>query len=190
MGELSNHTLVPGGPPGAILPGMDRSARNDRGPGDRLLCDVMLGRLARWLRALGHDTAYDHAADDAGLLRRAARERRILVTRDTRIAAPPRVRLVLLRANDTPGQLRELAGALDLGRLPERPTRCLACNARLRRASADEIEARAPDHVRATQRDFRVCRGCGRVYWPGTHSRKLAAELERALAGAIRRDED
>ena len=94
---------------------MSRPALKTRAPAVRFLCDVMLGRLARWLRALGHDTAYDPAADDAELLRRAARERRMLVTRDTRIVAPPRVRVMLLRANDTPGQLRELTGALDLG---------------------------------------------------------------------------
>lgn len=58
-----------------------------RRPPPRFLCDVMLGRLARWLRALGHNAAYDHAADDPALLRRAARERRTLVTRDTQLAA-------------------------------------------------------------------------------------------------------
>ena len=148
----------------------------------------MLGRLARWLRALGHDTAYDHAADDAALLRRAARERRILVTRDTRIAAPARVRLVLLHANDTPGQLRELVGALALGRHPGRPPRCLVCNTRLRRATAAEIGERAPDHVRASQRDFRSCPGCSRVYWPGTHRKRLEAALDAALAGTDSRN--
>jgi hypothetical protein len=143
----------------------------------------MLGRLARWLRALGHDTAYDHAADDAALLRRAARERRILVTRDTRIVAPAGVRIVLLRANDTPGQLRELTGALGIGRHPGLLRRCLVCNTRLRAATTDEIETRAPDHVRSAQADFRSCPGCGRLYWPGTHRRKLEAALEQALRG-------
>jgi len=150
----------------------------------------MLGRLARWLRALGHDTAYDSAADDAALLRRAAREQRILVTRDTRIAPPAGARLVLLHANDTPGQLRELAGALGIERHPGLLRRCLVCNRALRAATAEEVEARAPDHVRATQRDFRACPGCGRVYWPGTHRRKLVAALESALRGTVGHDAD
>lgn len=146
----------------------------------------MLGRLARWLRALGHDTAYDRAAGDADLLRRAARERRILVTRDTRIARPPKVRLVLLHANDTAGQLRELAAVLGVRDRSRLLTRCLVCNTRLRRATPDEVEAGAPDHVRATQRDFRACPGCGRVYWPGTHRRRLAAALAASLPGSPR----
>lgn len=146
----------------------------------------MLGRLARWLRALGHDAAYDHRAGDLELLRRAARERRTLVTRDTRLGPAPRsVRLVLLRANDTAGQLRELVGALGLTHHPGLLTRCTVCNTRLRAARSEQIEERVPDFVRATQGDFSSCPGCGRVYWPGTHRRGMVEALRRALPGLV-----
>jgi uncharacterized protein with PIN domain/uncharacterized protein YbbK (DUF523 family) len=155
-----------------------------RAPPTRFLCDVMLGRLARWLRSLGHNAAYDHTADDPELLRRAARERRTLVTRDTRLAATPRgPRVVLLHANDTAGQLRELVDALGSPRHPGLLTRCIVCNTRLRNATSDQVEERVPEYVRSTQRDFRACPGCGRVYWPGTHRRGILAALESALPG-------
>lgn len=148
----------------------------------RLICDVMLGRLARWLRALGHDAAYDSGADDRTLVRRAVRERRLLITRDRGIAAAPAgARILLLQANDTPGQLRETLAALGAGPRPEPFTRCVVCNARLRRARAGEIEARVPLFVRSTHKGFRACRLCGRVYWPGTHRREMA----RAFAAAM-----
>src|SRR3954469_17556351 len=54
----------------------------------RFLCDEMLGRLARLLRAAGYDTYL--AADgepDAELIKLARREGRVLVTRDKRLAA-------------------------------------------------------------------------------------------------------
>jgi len=144
----------------------------------------MLGRLARWLRTLGYSAAYDHTADDPTLLRRAARERRILVTRDTGLAtmrrAPP---TVLLHSNDTAGQLRELVNALGITRHPGLLTRCIVCNTRLRTATADQIEERVPAYVRSTQRLFRACRGCGRVYWAGTHRPGILAALESALPG-------
>jgi uncharacterized protein with PIN domain len=144
----------------------------------------MLGRLARWLRALGHNTSYDHAADDPELLRRARRERRILVTRDTQLAATPRrPRTVLLHANDTPGQLRELVAALGIERHPGLLTRCIVCNTRLRKATANQIEERVPEYVRSTQRVFRACPGCHRVYWAGTHREGILAALETALPG-------
>ncbi len=151
----------------------------------RFLCDVMLGRLARWLRALGHNAAYDHAADDQTLLLRAARERRTLVTRDTLLAAAHRSsRIVLLHANDTPGQLRELVDLLGIERHPGLLTRCIVCNTRLRQATADQVEERVPDYVRSVQRTFRACPGCGRVYWPGTHRAGILAALASALASS------
>lgn len=151
------------------------------------LLDVMLGRLARWLRALGHNAAYDNNAGDPALLRRATRERRILVTRDTRLAAAsPSRGIVLLHANDTPAQLRELVGALGITRHPGLLTRCIACNTRLRQARPDEVEGRVPEYVKSRQRDFRACRGCGRVYWPGTHRRGILEALESALPGVTR----
>jgi uncharacterized protein with PIN domain len=144
----------------------------------------MLGRLARWLRALGHNAAYDHAAADPELLRRAARERRLLVTRDTRLAATPRgPRAVLLHANDTPGQLRELVAALGIAAHAGLLTRCIVCNTRLRTAAADAVEERVPEYVRSLERVFRTCPGCGRIYWAGTHRRGILAALESALPG-------
>ena len=155
-----------------------------RKPPPRFLCDVMLGRLARWLRTLGHNAAYDNAADDAALLRRAARERRILVTRDTRLATARRCpRAVLLHANDTPGQLRELADVLGIAQHPGLLTRCIVCNTRLRTATADQVEERVPAYVQSTQRHFRACPGCSRVYWAGTHREGILAALEAALPG-------
>ena len=52
----------------------------------RLLADGMLGRLARWLRLLGYDTAYENDADDLYLARRARAEDRILLTRDRAVS--------------------------------------------------------------------------------------------------------
>jgi uncharacterized protein with PIN domain len=91
---------------------------------------------------------------------------------------------VLLRANGTPGQLRELVAALGVARHPGLLTRCTVCNTRLRAATADQVEERVPAYVRSTQRDFRACPGCGRVYWPGTHRPGILAALESALPGA------
>ncbi|MEM4441210.1 MAG: Mut7-C RNAse domain-containing protein, partial [Desulfurococcaceae archaeon] len=48
----------------------------------RFIVDNMLGSLARWLRILGYDTAYDRDAEDWQIIRRAELERRIVVTKD------------------------------------------------------------------------------------------------------------
>src|SRR5262249_7005230 len=47
--------------------------------------DTMLGRLARWLRILGHDVVYGPHLHGRGLVSCARREGRVIVTRDTRL---------------------------------------------------------------------------------------------------------
>jgi hypothetical protein len=49
------------------------------------LADLMLLRLARWLRLLGQDVANPESDSDKALLGQAKRENRILVTRDKRV---------------------------------------------------------------------------------------------------------
>ncbi|MHC4429729.1 MAG: Mut7-C RNAse domain-containing protein [Planctomycetota bacterium] len=61
-------------------PLVERPGLADRPP--RFMADAMLGRLARWLRLLGFDTAWEADIDDTDLVRRAAEERRIVLTRD------------------------------------------------------------------------------------------------------------
>src|SRR4051794_21778550 len=53
----------------------------------RLMCDEMLLRLGRWLRAAGYDTAIaEGGVDDAAVIARCAAESRVLLTRDRRLA--------------------------------------------------------------------------------------------------------
>ena len=52
----------------------------------KLCADVMLGRLAKWLRILGFDVLYSNDASDEELLQTCKAEDRILLTRDTELA--------------------------------------------------------------------------------------------------------
>jgi hypothetical protein len=45
----------------------------------RFLADCNVGRLARWLRALGYDASYHARIGDAELVREAAAESRVLL---------------------------------------------------------------------------------------------------------------
>jgi uncharacterized protein with PIN domain len=49
------------------------------------------------------------------------------------------------------------------------------------------VEHRVPPFVAATAPRFRVCPGCGRVYWPGTHADRIARRLD-TLFGERRPD--
>ncbi|NIQ57070.1 MAG: twitching motility protein PilT, partial [Gammaproteobacteria bacterium] len=81
----------------------------------RFACDAMLGRLARWLRALSYDTVYDPEIEDEDLVRRAVRDGRFLLTRDRRLPEEWRIDGCLVLESDVPlDQLREVDDRLDL----------------------------------------------------------------------------
>lgn len=46
------------------------------------IIDVTVGRLAKWLRAMGYDALFVRDIDDGGLVQIAQQEGRIILTRD------------------------------------------------------------------------------------------------------------
>ncbi len=156
--------------------------RDDGAP--RFLCDAMLGRLARWLRVLGYDSAYDPAVHDPALVAWAAAERRSLLTRDRALIAHLRpARALLVRADAPLEQLRQVVAEYALEPPEELFARCMICNAPLRPATAAEAAVLVPERARALAGPVRRCPGCGRVYWPGSHARRMRATLARAFPG-------
>ena len=151
----------------------------------RFAADAMLGRLARWLRVLGFDTTYDAVLADPELVRRAAAEDRVLLTRDRHLLRELRpAAAVEIRADNPLEQLRDVVATLALPAPAELFTRCLLCNAELS-APLPEAEAMAllPADFREMPGPVRRCLACGKLYWHGSHVRRMRAALERALPG-------
>ncbi len=86
--------------------------------------------------------------------------------------------MATLTANGLEQMAGELATQLDIDWLHAPFTRCLVDNAPLRAASAADA-TRVPAQARAAGGPIRACPACGRVYWPGSHVRRMAARLER-----------
>jgi uncharacterized protein with PIN domain len=139
----------------------------------------MLGALARWLRALDVDVTYDPALDDPELVERAVAEGRTILTRDRRLTERRLARNhLLIRSDDVAEQLRQVLDELGLHPAPDRLLgRCLRCNTPLAPIDPELARARVPPWVARTQDRFRACPGCGRVYWRGTHVRRMLARL-------------
>ena len=151
----------------------------------RFAADAMLGRLARWLRVLGFDTTYGHGLSDAALVRLAQDEGRVLLTRDRHLLRELRPAHALEIRQDAPlEQLRDTVAALALPAPAELFTRCILCNTPLP-SPLDSAAAQAllPPGVRGIPGPVRQCPTCARVYWHGSHVRRMRAALERALPG-------
>jgi len=148
----------------------------------RFVVDTMLGRLARWLRAMGYDTLYPGQAEDRRLLQLARAEERILVTRDRMLARLAEPRSCLIHAESVDDQLLEAVERLALS--PDGSgwlSRCLECNARLEPGAREALRGLVPEHVFATHADFMRCPGCARIYWAGSHADRMLERLTRLL---------
>jgi uncharacterized protein len=143
----------------------------------------MLGRLARWLRILGHDVAYFRRIEDAELVELARKEGRILLTRDTRLVRRRAAReALLIESPYLEQQLRQMVrwnGPALLARGLCR--RCLVCNEATRAVDPAAIQGRVPPYVFKTQGRFRECPSCRRVYWSATHVHDMLRRLRRSL---------
>jgi uncharacterized protein with PIN domain len=138
----------------------------------KLLADAMLGRLARWLRILGYDTAYLADTDDFAVMRLARAEDRLILTRDQELARRPGLRAMLIESDQLDEQLIQVGERLGPPPRSSGP-RCPVCNVELAEASAESVARCVPPYVQRTQSSFSSCTSCGRVYWQGTHWQRM-----------------
>ena len=155
----------------------------------RFIVDSNVGRLARWLRIAGFDTAFFKDIDDNRLVRIALDEGRILLTRDTqilrrRLLTSGRLKVILIEGEEVKAQLRQVLTTLNLtGGL--RPfSLCVECNEPLVPRKREEVKELVPPYVFQTQAQYMQCPGCQRVYWRGTHWDRMSRELE-AIVGSV-----
>jgi uncharacterized protein with PIN domain len=147
----------------------------------KLLCDEMLGGLGRWLRAAGHDTATaGRGLPDAKVVEHALREHRLLLTCDGALATHRKGAgtVVTLASNGLEATARELGERVSIDWLYAPFTRCLVDNTPLEAADAMR-RADIPPRARLLGGAVTACPACGRLYWPGSHVRRMRAKLER-----------
>jgi uncharacterized protein len=146
----------------------------------KLLCDEMLQRLGRWLRAAGYDTVIAEGGKrDRDLLARAIRERRVLVTRDRKLAEHRGADglVVVLRANDLEGCVGELTGRLAIDWLLNSFTRCILCNAELA-PLPPALMPGVPRSLAGSGAGLRHCPLCWKIFWKGGHVERMRRRLE------------
>ncbi|MFW6323045.1 MAG: Mut7-C RNAse domain-containing protein [Guyparkeria sp.] len=151
----------------------------------RFLCDEMLQRLGRWLRAAGFDTAIaTSGSDDRALVEQARDECRWLITRDRHLARFRNGdgRVALLVANETTELAAELSARFAIDWLHRPFSRCLNCNTPLRPATPAQLEC-VPAEARAIENQGWYCPTCDKVLWRGSHVRRMRHTLENFARG-------
>jgi uncharacterized protein with PIN domain len=149
----------------------------------RFIADVMLGRLATWLRLLGCDVEYFPAISDEDLVERASRSGRVILTRDLQLIRRRKARdnHFLIQDDRYQDQLRQVAKRFSIDPLARFLTRCLRCNEPLRGIDRSAVRERVPPYVYETQHDFKSCGCCGRVYWKGSHRDEAMKQMMKMI---------
>lgn len=144
----------------------------------KFVADVMLGKLAKWLRVMGYDTIY-RSRYRPRQIQTLVGEGRILLTRDTR-SAREHEDAVFIRSDHVDEQLGQLKGAgwisMDRGRWF---TRCTICNEPLVEAPVEAARENVPEYVFSEHpKGIRFCPSCRRFFWSGSHRQKMVEQLE------------
>jgi uncharacterized protein len=140
----------------------------------RFVADTHLGRLAAYLRMMGFDTVYRTDTGDEELARISANEKRILLTRDRGLLKRNIVtRGYSVRTTNPREQLAEVFQRFDLSDSIRPFERCIHCNELLQPAPKELIIERLLPETKKYFDEFWICRGCHRIYWKGSHYRRM-----------------
>ena len=148
----------------------------------KFVVDAMLGKLAKWLRILGHDTELippdltDEEILDMNF------DGRIFLTRDKELAK--RVSKKGITCLLAPERQEEALALLSLEfglklRIDPRTTRCPFCNSPMSPINKININ-NLPKEVIKSNNIFLKCDKCGNIYWFATHYWKMLQMLLRA----------
>jgi len=142
------------------------------------ILDGHLGTLARLLRMLGLDALYCQDSEDSEIVRLAAAEQRIILTRD---------RGLLKHASVTHGycvrslvpheQACEVLRRFDLYTAVKPLSRCIRCNGALERVEKNAILSRLPPRTILYYDVFYHCLSCDHIYWPGSHYQNMLIQI-------------
>ncbi len=160
----------------------------------RFLLDSHLGKLARWLRMLGHDTELKQDPKDplGSFVWQAKINGRIPVTVRKHVPKDLRSDVVIISHGSVIEQLQELTnrGYISIPmEINLADSRCSLCNGVLRELSMDDPNDLAilqshPDLKPGTlrfQRRFYLCKNlaCRKLYWEGAHWEKIKKSLRK-----------
>jgi uncharacterized protein with PIN domain len=150
----------------------------------RFVLDTHLGRLARYLRMLGFDAAYETDRDDEELARTSRDEQRVLLTRDCGLLKRSEVvHGYFVRATQPKLQVIELLRRFDLFLNVAPFRRCIHCNTLLNSVAKETILERLQPETRLYYDEFRICPACHRIYWEGSHYEHMQRFIQGILAG-------
>jgi len=145
----------------------------------KFIADVHLGKLARKLRLLGFDTYFESNLDDNEIIRMSLAEDRIVLSRDKELINNSRITQgYRILSSDPREQIREVMIRFDLQNNLNPFSRCIDCNGMIENVSKESVNEYLPPKTRQYFDEFFRCRGCGKIYWEGSHYENMKKQIQ------------
>lgn len=148
----------------------------------KILCDQMLGTLAKWLRILGFDTFYANAeTSDEDLLNIAKGENRTIFTRDKELIIRGKKKNLNVISIETTDLDLQLNQALKHVNIDEKSilSRCTLCNTVLDIVEKNKVQGKVPSKVFENNEKFWFCSKCNKFYWMGSHYNEMINKIDK-----------
>jgi len=148
----------------------------------KILCDQMLGTLAKWLRILGFDTFYENAEmSDEDLLSIAKGENRTIFTRDKELIIRGKKKNLNVISIETTDLDLQLNQALKHVNIDEKSilSRCTLCNTVLDTIEKNKVQGKIPSKVFENNEKFWFCSKCNKFYWMGSHYNEMINKIDK-----------
>jgi len=146
----------------------------------KILCDQMLGTLAKWLRILGFDTFYVNVKmSDEDLLNIAKGENRTIFTRDKELiirGKKKNLNFIPIVTTELDLQLNQVLKHVNIDE-KSILSRCTLCNTVLDKVEKNKVQGKIPSKVFENNEKFWFCSKCNKFYWMGSHYNKMINKI-------------
>ena len=148
----------------------------------KILCDQMLGTLAKWLRIMGFDTFYANAEmSDEDLLNIAKGENRTIFTRDKELiirGKKKNLNVIAIETTDLDLQLNQVLKHVNINENSVL-SRCTLCNTLLDTIEKNKVQGKVPSKVFENNEKFLFCSKCNKFYWMGSHYNEMINKIKK-----------
>jgi len=147
----------------------------------KFITDASLGRLAKWLRILGYNTVVFPKQAGRDMLRQAATEGRIVLTRRKDMTERQYSGwLFLITGVDVASQLNDVISKYSLKVDQQKMFGiCLNCNENLYSMEKEAVRDLVPTFVFENCAQYNQCPLCQKIYWMGTHQRNALEFIKK-----------
>lgn len=137
----------------------------------------MLGKLCKFLRICGIDTLYSNQG--VAILIEARKRNRTALTRNTRLRGKDGI--YFIQTSNPATQFKEVITKYNLQNEIQPFSRCIECNRKLKSVAKESVKDKIPYFTYKNFDEFALCPGCQRVYWKGSHYRRMIEEIKDML---------